>query len=134
MMCRYACVLPSTENTQNECQGGHGRNYSLNFESLICDVDAGKDVSCCVRVMMPCSVVCLYERFGGTDCHYLQGQGEVVDSMSQHVDPSQKTKIRIEIKSIKSKLDPWTCLLCLKLRNISQYKDGRVIKYRSLFY
>lgn len=70
-------------------------------------------------------VVCLYECFGGTDCHYLQGQGEV-GSMSQHVDPSQNTRIRIEIKSIKSKLDPWTCLLCLKLRNSSQYKDRRV--------
>jgi hypothetical protein len=87
MMCRYACVLPSTENAQN------------------------KDASCGVRVMVPCSLVCLYECFGGTYCRYLQGHGEVVGSMSQHVDPSQKTKIRIEIKSIKSKLDPWTCFV-----------------------
>lgn len=87
MMCRYACVLLSTENAQNGCQGGHGRNYSLDFESLICDVDAGKDVSFCVRVVMPC-LVCLYECFEGTDCHCLQGQGEVVGSMSQHVDSS----------------------------------------------
>jgi hypothetical protein len=103
MICRYACVLPSTENAQSECQGGHGRNYLLDFESLICDVDAGKDVSYGVRVMMPCILVCLYECFGGTNCHYLQSQSEVVGSMSQHVDPSQKTKIRIKIKS---KLDP----------------------------
>jgi len=134
VMCRYACVLRSTENAQNECQGGHGRNCSLDFESLICDVDTEKDVSCGVRVMIPCILVCLYECFGGRNCHCLQDQGETVGSISQHVNPSQKTKIRIEIKSIKSKLDPWTCLLCLKLRNSSQYKDGHVIKYRSLFY
>jgi hypothetical protein len=43
-------------------------------------------VPCGVGVMMPCSPVCLYECFGGANYRCVQGEGEVVGSISQHVD------------------------------------------------